>query len=332
MTRIYFAIGTVAMSVNFLGALCSYADIGGSEANPTGSNPHTWDGSTLANIVQNASDVPEQMEVSDAGKMFMVGYDFSGSSLDFSSPSNYFVNISGGEGGTAELYGVGAFDGNGQGFCQLSFEKPSLSDTNISLTDGTPLRLTIVDKDSVYALDEELKYIPHDPDFGTFFLYTGGEGEKIGTTVTTATETSSVTVTNDMTLTWNWETQYTLAASSPTGGSVTGSTNGWYASGSPISITANPDEHEVFESWSNAPAGSESNNPAVFNLDQPYTNIVANYIPEQHTLTVVSSHGTPNPGTVTRDYNSVSVQTIESLVPGAPGVRYRNVGSTVTND
>ena len=181
MTRIYFAIGTVAMSVNFLGALCTYADIGGSEAKPTGSNPHAWDGSSVASIVQNASDIPEQMDASVPEKGFLVGYDFSGSSLDFSNPSNYFVNISGGEGETNELYGVGVFDVSGQGFCQLFFEKPSLSDTNISLTDGTPLRLTIVDKDSVYALDQELKYIAYDPNAGTFFPYTGGEGEKIGT-------------------------------------------------------------------------------------------------------------------------------------------------------
>ena len=50
------------------------------------------------------------------------------------------------------------------------------------------------------------------------------------------------------------------------------------------------------------------------------------------TLTVVSPYGTPNPGTTNVVSGTTITNTIESVVNGAPGVRYKNIGSTVTND
>lgn len=64
-----------------------------------------------------------------------------------------------------------------------------------------------------------------------------------------ATPTNVVlTLTNNATLTWHWQTRYFLAANASEGGSVTGV--GWYAAGSEVSLTATPDEHYQFAQWS----------------------------------------------------------------------------------
>jgi hypothetical protein len=64
-----------------------------------------------------------------------------------------------------------------------------------------------------------------------------------------------MTHTNTATLTWLWKTNYALTATIDTnavvaGGAVTGNTNGWYAAGSSVTVTAVPDAGYHLAGWS----------------------------------------------------------------------------------
>jgi len=94
-----------------------------------------------------------------------------------------------------------------------------------------------------------------------------------------STETNVVNVTDDSTLTWNWEKQYFFNANSTQNGAISGSTNGWYSENSTNLIEAVPNKGSYFSGWSGSdvPPGSETNNPLEVILDSPKTNIVANF-------------------------------------------------------
>lgn len=79
-----------------------------------------------------------------------------------------------------------------------------------------------------------------------------------------------MTVTNDATVVWLWETQQLLSVSVETGGGqVAGSPGGWYTQGSEVVVTAVPDEYLRFESWAgDVSPGSATNNPLSLTMDQ----------------------------------------------------------------
>ena len=64
-----------------------------------------------------------------------------------------------------------------------------------------------------------------------------------------------MTLTNDATLTWQWATNYRFTADGGANGSVSGSTNGWYALGGSVTVTATPDAHYHFCGWTGDVAG-----------------------------------------------------------------------------
>jgi hypothetical protein len=88
--------------------------------------------------------------------------------------------------------------------------------------------------------------------------------------------TMVMTHTNEAVLTWLWATNYALTASVDTnsgftGGSISGDTNGWYAPGATVSITANADPGYHFVSWSGDTAGDPANATQNLTMDQAKT-------------------------------------------------------------
>ena len=184
-----------------LGALCCYGEINGFEAKPTGNNPHSWNSSVLTNIVKKSSNVPKQMTLgTDPEKLFWLTYDFGNSGLDFSNTNKYRIDFTS-SGSENELFGTGTFDTNGVGYCQFYFGNSSISNPNQVLTNNTPLLLTLVDNDSVYALDQELSFLASEGNVGEKFEYSGTKGEAIGTILKTLTVKSDYGTPNPGTVT-----------------------------------------------------------------------------------------------------------------------------------
>jgi hypothetical protein len=79
----------------------------------------------------------------------------------------------------------------------------------------------------------------------------------------------SLTVTNNATLTWLWQTNVQFTRTVGSGGGVTGDTNGYYILGSAVTVTATEASGFTFTGWAGGvPSGQESDNPLVLNLDQ----------------------------------------------------------------
>ena len=58
-----------------------------------------------------------------------------------------------------------------------------------------------------------------------------------------------MTLTNTAALTWVWGTNYAFTATAGANGSVSGSTNGWYALGGSVTVTATPNANYHFSGW-----------------------------------------------------------------------------------
>lgn len=78
-----------------------------------------------------------------------------------------------------------------------------------------------------------------------------------------------MTVTNDAALTWQWTTNYWLAVSATTNGSVDAA-SGWYGFGTLLMINATASNYYHFDQWTVTPGGADTNNPLNLTIDQPY--------------------------------------------------------------
>jgi uncharacterized repeat protein (TIGR02543 family) len=98
--------------------------------------------------------------------------------------------------------------------------------------------------------------------------------------------------TNNAELTWQWLTNFYLARSAGTGGSVSGATNGWYAKNSSQELTAVPNTGYQFVNWT----GDLSSTQATITqtMDKAYA-VFANFSLKDLILSVASDHGTPDP-------------------------------------
>ncbi len=149
-------------------------------------------------------------------------------------------------------------------------------------------------------------------------------------------------VTNNLTLTWEWQPEFLFGISADANGSVTGTASGWYDEGTSISNNAVANQHYQFAGWTGAPAGMENANPLTFTLDEPYTNIVATFSLKSYTLTVVSDFpdwdltniGAPDPGTQAYPALSTATQTVDRIVvaPANPNRRLRHKAVKVENE
>ena len=88
----------------------------------------------------------------------------------------------------------------------------------------------------------------------------------------------TLVLTNSATLTWLWQTNYLLTATSTGNGSVLGSANGFYGSGSAVSVVAVPAKGWLFVGWSGDAAGDTNKLSLNLTMDQART-VRANFVP-----------------------------------------------------
>ncbi|MEI8243340.1 MAG: choice-of-anchor D domain-containing protein [bacterium] len=118
---------------------------------------------------------------------------------------------------------------------------------------------------------------------GTQYVATGWT--MIGNKPVSGSGTNMImTHTNTATLTWLWKTNYALTATVSTnavvaGGSVTGNTNGWYAAGAFVTVTAAPDTGYHFAGWSGNTPGDTNSLSQSLTMDQART-LVACFAPD----------------------------------------------------
>jgi len=118
---------------------------------------------------------------------------------------------------------------------------------------------------------------PADESAGTRYVCTGwtGTGDIPGTGTNTVV---SFTVSVNSTLVWHWVAEYLLDTEAGTGGGVdTG--DGWYTSGSEVTLTATGMPGFVFDGWTgDVPAGMETSNPLALTMNQART-VTADFAP-----------------------------------------------------
>ena len=110
------------------------------------------------------------------------------------------------------------------------------------------------------------------------------------------TNTVTLPITGNLTLTWLWKTQYQVAAAASGPGTVT-PTAAWIDDGSPLVLTGTPGSGANVVSWTGDTSGGTANG-ATFSIpavDRPMGPIIANFALGMHTLTVVSSEGSVTP-------------------------------------
>ncbi len=109
------------------------------------------------------------------------------------------------------------------------------------------------------------------------------------------TNSFNMILTNNAVLTWLWRTNYQFTVNAGPNGSVTGANSGLYIRDSVVNVTAVQDEHYNFLGWTgDVPPGQTTNHNLTLTMDQPRS-ITANFAINQHSLTVFSAYGTPNP-------------------------------------
>jgi hypothetical protein len=74
-------------------------------------------------------------------------------------------------------------------------------------------------------------------------------------------------------LVWRWTTEYYLATSSATNGSLQADRTGWYTNATPVTVTPQPAGGYSFLQWTGpgVPAGRHWDNPLTVTMDQPRT-------------------------------------------------------------
>jgi len=97
-------------------------------------------------------------------------------------------------------------------------------------------------------------------------------------------------LTNNVALEVDWQDEFAYGVSAGANGSVEGTASGWLDGGTAISNSATADEHYQFAGWENGPAGQELDNPLLFALDGPYTNVTATFALTNYTVGIASTH------------------------------------------
>jgi hypothetical protein len=93
--------------------------------------------------------------------------------------------------------------------------------------------------------------------------------------------TSMVMVqTNHATLTWVWGvTNYLLTSTAEAGGTLAGDTNGWYAAGTAVAVTAVPDAGYLFAGWTGDVADDTNSARLALTMDRART-VAAHFVPD----------------------------------------------------
>ena len=107
-----------------------------------------------------------------------------------------------------------------------------------------------------------------------------------------------LTVTNDVSIAWTWETQFMITATSAGNGVISGDSNGWYDPGTTVQIVAAPAPYYHFVKWTgDVLPEAETNATLDVHVDQPRTvtalfseNLATNSTPEWW----LAAHGLTN--------------------------------------
>ncbi len=129
----------------------------------------------------------------------------------------------------------------------------------------------------------------------------------------------TLTVTNHSRLDWLWTTNVLFACASPGAGRVDGSTGGWKAWGSSVTVTATPNAYAVFKGWAGDLPDLLTNNPAITLAMDCARSVTARFHIDQYALTVDSAYGpaTPAPGMYSYDDHCTLINQVVS--PAAAG-------------
>jgi hypothetical protein len=164
--------------------------------------------------------------------------------------------------------------------------------------------------------------------------YVGTGWSMIGNAPVSGSGTNVVMIqTNNAVLTWLWRTNYLLNASSGLNGSVSGNSNGFYAAGSSVVVTATPSLGSHFVGWTGNVSGPTNDAVQTMPMDQARS-VVAHFAFDRAVqLTIVSAHGTglPPVGTYTNGYGA----TLTNRVTGVEtigGTRYVAAGWNMTGN
>lgn len=129
----------------------------------------------------------------------------------------------------------------------------------------------------------------------------------------------SITLSADLDLTWNWETQHYLDVATSGPGSVN-LASPWIAEGESVSVSATADANASFSSWTGAisSVSINGNQFSIASMSEPVGTLTANFALDQYTLTVISEYGEPVPavGVHTYSYGAEIEASIESISEG----------------
>ncbi|RKY18038.1 MAG: hypothetical protein DRP63_02725, partial [Planctomycetota bacterium] len=154
-------------------------------------------------------------------------------------------------------------------------------------------------------------------------------------------DTGSITLTQDSSITWQWQTQHKVSVTSIGSGSatITGVTGGewegeYVEDGATVEITATPDMGNFFDHWEVNGAVVGSDNPLTLKVDEPKT-VVAHFKVKQVTLSVDSGgRGNPDPpeGDNTYNWGTTLSCRVDAYADDGQPTRYKCTGWTGTGD
>ncbi len=136
----------------------------------------------------------------------------------------------------------------------------------------------------------------------TQYVCNGWTGTGGAPTNGTTTNTPSFLLNNNETITWNWTTNYWLNRSVSGNGQVNG-TDGWYAGGSNVQLTATSSVPYKFASWSGDTNGCTINSNTISVPMTSYRHIYANFGIDQMELVVATPFGLGTQTVGTNLYN-----------------------------
>ncbi len=154
-----------------------------------------------------------------------------------------------------------------------------------------------------------------------------------GAVTQSGTDTSfALNITGDLTVTWNWTTQYLLATAANGPGTVSTSAGVWVNENAAASVTATPNAGAAFTSWSgDTELGSATSN--VFNIasmTRPVSTLTANFLAGMNTLTVVSTQAGTLPAAGVHSYAFGDIVEFSALTQESGGSRHRPTGWALT--
>lgn len=149
-----------------------------------------------------------------------------------------------------------------------------------------------------------------------------------GVTQSGTEKSFTLPITGNMTVTWNWTTQYLLATAASGPGTVSTGSGAWVDENTATSVTATASTGAAFATWSGdtalgAAAGNVFNIPS---MTRPVATLTANFLAGMHTLSVVSSQATTTPAPGAHPYAFGTTVEFSALTAESNGTRQRPSG------